>query len=132
MKNQCNRCSYPSVCFASMKMCGRGHHRWQGREDYCFEAVKCSTMVSLILDKTSMIGNETLSDLFALTDTLLPKRSPKTVSYYKHMLLSGYFWRKLCCETLVSCLMPVSKSVCSCQRRTCPDENLLLSLHATQ
>lgn len=65
-------------------MCSRGHHRWQ-RKDYFFEAVKFNTMISP--SKTRMIGNETLSDLFALKDTLLPKRSLKIVSYYTQALI---------------------------------------------
>lgn len=72
-------------------------------------------MISLILDKRNMIGNETLSDLFALKDTPFPQTSLKIVSYHKHMLLSVYFWRKVCYEMVcMSCLMPVSKSICNC------------------
>lgn len=94
-KKPCNRCSYLSVCLASTKMCSRGHHRWHRKEDDSFEAVKFNTMVLIILDKTSMIGNKTLSDLFTLKDSLLPKSSLKIVSCYKHTLLSGYFCRKI-------------------------------------
>lgn len=111
-RKYCNIINEVTSHLAPTKLLSRGHHRWQ-RKDYFFEAVKFNTMISP--RKTRMIANETLSDLFALKDTLLPKRSLKIVSYYKHRLSSGYFWRKLCYEIVcMSHLMPISKSVCNC------------------